>query len=283
MRYLTPPLALLLLLAAPAAARFTPDEIGTTAAIKKRVTGTVADSERRLRKGDTIHQDERIVTAAESEGEFVLEDQTKLAVGPDSTLVLDKFVYDPARKNGAVVIKATKGAFRFISGKSDKSAYRITTPVASIGVRGTTFDGFVDENGEIAVLLVKGEVDVCNRERACRRLKQRGRFFHVRRNGRVVGPMKWDGSFFRGVKFGRAFPFVGRRLRIDRGRHFKRADLMGGRTQRGGRAAGRQTRGGMQRGQQRGGMPRAGGRPFGGPRHGPGPGRGGGPGGGRRH
>lgn len=266
MRALATLLVLFILLVGPGAGRYTPDEIGTTESITKNVTGTVAEVKRPLKRGDMIHQDETIVTAADSEAEFILEDQTKLAIGPNSSLVLDKFVYNPSRKNGEIVVNAVKGAFRFISGKSNKSAYKINSPLATIAVRGTTFDGFINDNGEIAVLLVKGEVDVCNSRRACRTLKELGRFLHVGRNGQVSEPRKWDGSFFGNVQFDRAFPFIGRRLRIDQNLHFKRADLLGGRMRPGRQRSGPNDR----RSPQRGGPPGNRGRPGG-----RGPGRGG--------
>ena len=65
---------------------------------------------------------------------------------PSSALVhsnvrLDKFVYDPNNKGaGKVAINATKGAYRFITGEQDKKAYEITTPYATLGVRGTVLE-----------------------------------------------------------------------------------------------------------------------------------------------
>lgn len=204
-------------------------EIGTAQAVKKDVTGTVEAQARAIKEGDPVHQDEKIETATGSEGEFVFQDDTKLAVGPDSAITLDKFVYDPTGKGGEIVIEATKGAFRFISGKSAKTAYKINTPVTTIGVRGTIFDGFVNDDGEIALLLVEGEIDVCATPGNCRRLNRRGFFYHIRRNGVISDPLKWDGTFLAGVAFGSAFPFVGRALRIDPVARFRRADLLGGR------------------------------------------------------
>jgi hypothetical protein len=99
--------------------------------------------------------------------------------------------------------------------------------VASIGVRGTVFDGYVNDDGEIAVLLMDGEVDICNEGRDCRRLNRKGYFVHVGRGGVLGKIRKWDGTFMKGVAFGSVFPFVGRRLKIDQVRRFKRADLMG--------------------------------------------------------
>ena len=49
---------------------------------------------------------------------------------------LDKFVYDPSGSSGAVVIEATKGAFRFVTGSQDKRVYQIKTPFGTLGIRG---------------------------------------------------------------------------------------------------------------------------------------------------
>ena len=211
----------------------TPLQIGTTFAIKKDVVGRMESRARALRKGDEVHQDETIQTAAESEGEFVLRDGTKLALGPNAELILDRFVYDPANKDGNIVINVTKGAFRFMSGSAKKTAYTIKTPVASIGVRGTVFDGYVDDDGEIAVLLMDGAVDVCNVDRECSSFSDVGYFIHVGRSGVITRALEWNGRWFRGRGADRAFPFVGRRLRIDPRIRFRRADLLGGRLIRG--------------------------------------------------
>ncbi|MDH3581499.1 MAG: FecR domain-containing protein, partial [Hyphomicrobiales bacterium] len=207
-------------------------EIGSAAEVTKQVTGTLQASQRTLAKGDPVYQSETIATAANAEGEFVFLDQTKLAVGPKSEIILDTFVYDPSGKGGEIVINAAKGAFRFISGNSTKTAYKINTPVSTIGVRGTIFDGFVNDDGEIALLVVEGEIDVCPTPASCRRLNQRGLFYHIRRNGVISEPRKWDGTFFNGVDFGRAFPFVGKRMRIHPRPQLKRAELLDDKLQR---------------------------------------------------
>lgn len=236
-----------IMLAVPASSAPQPNQIGHAERIKEDVTGTMESAARKLKKGDKIHQNELIATADKSEAELILEDDTKLAVGPKSEITLDSFIYDPNKKDGEVVINATKGAFRFVTGKSAKSAYTIKTPVSTIGVRGTTFDGFVDENGEIALLLLDGEIDVCNSTRTFKRLNRKGYFLHIRRNGIISDPRKWDGTFFSHVDLGLAFPFIGRQLRISPKVRLRHADLLGGRMLRKGvvprgRSLGRQLR-----------------------------------------
>lgn len=216
------------MLTMPAPVAFAATEIGSAAEVTKQVTGTLEAQKRTLSQGDPVYQSETIATADDAEGEFIFLDETKLAVGPKSEIVLNKFVYDPAGKSGEIVINAARGAFRFISGNSAKTAYKINTPVTTIGVRGTIFDGFVNDDGEIALLLVEGEIDVCPTPASCKRLNRRGYFYHIRRNGRISDPRKWDGTFFSGVDFGHAFPFVGKRMRIHPTPRFRRADLLGG-------------------------------------------------------
>ena len=64
-------------------------------------------------------------------------DQSTLNVGPTSVIKLDKFVYDPNKKDsGTIALEATRGAFRFVTGSQNKGEVRIKTPYATLGVRG---------------------------------------------------------------------------------------------------------------------------------------------------
>lgn len=63
---------------------------------------------------------------------------------------------------GRLAITATKGVFRFLSGKFASSAYEIKTPTATMGVRGTFFDVIVEEDGLTTVAVQEGEVELAN-------------------------------------------------------------------------------------------------------------------------
>lgn len=78
---------------------------------------------------------DHIVTGPRGNAQIKFRDNTKLVVGPNSMMVIDAFIFegDKARK---ININAVRGAFRFITGNSPKDAYTITTPTATIGVRG---------------------------------------------------------------------------------------------------------------------------------------------------
>jgi hypothetical protein len=88
-----------------------------------------------------------IRSQAESIANLQFVDQSKLSVGPNSQVRLDKFVYDPNRKAGSVVIQAGKGAYRFATGVQDSKNYEIKTPYATLGVRGTVLEIVVENSG----------------------------------------------------------------------------------------------------------------------------------------
>jgi ferric-dicitrate binding protein FerR (iron transport regulator) len=91
-----------------------------------------------------------------------------LALDRSSSVMLDKFVYSVSKRGDQVVIGLTKGAFRFATGGLPKAAYRIETPLASIGVRGTVLT-IVSLRNETRVSLDEGGATVCSRRgaRAC--------------------------------------------------------------------------------------------------------------------
>ena len=155
--------------------------IGGAAVIKNDVRSK-ADGQRRYRAlatGGRVYRDDLVQTRNDSLAKIVFVDLTNMSVGPDSIVKMDRFVYngDGTAKN--VMIEATKGAFRFFSGKSPSKAYQVTTPQAVIGVRGTTYDVRITD-GLTLVVLQDGEVNVCVRNTArCRVLDQPGQSVSV--------------------------------------------------------------------------------------------------------
>jgi hypothetical protein len=140
-----------------------------------------------LDKGDAIHRNERIRSNASGTGAFLFEDGTKLAVGPNSSIVIDEFVYRGGAKIDKLVIGASRGTLRWISGKSDHSAYRITTPSGALGVRGTAFDVYVGPDGSTAVTLLNGAAEFCTTQR-CERLTRRCDYLLARPDGSITKP-----------------------------------------------------------------------------------------------
>ena len=87
--------------------------------------------------------------------EFI--DNTRVDITQHSKLIIDEFVYDPNSKTGKLSLKASLGTVRYASGQIAKNSatnVQITTPTATIGVRGTDFTMTIDEIGSSTIILL---------------------------------------------------------------------------------------------------------------------------------
>ena len=87
--------------------------------------------------------------------EFI--DATRVDVTQHSKLIIDEFVYDPNSGTGKLSLKASLGTVRYASGQIAKNSatnVKITTPTATIGVRGTDFTMTIDEVGSSTIILL---------------------------------------------------------------------------------------------------------------------------------
>jgi hypothetical protein len=113
--------------------------------------------------GTPVHMKDELRTGANGRLQVTFRDNTVLTLGEHASVVIDRYVYDPDHGIGETVLQATKGAFRFATGRIKKlkdHKIAVSTPVADIGVRGTEFwGGPLDKYG---VLLLQGEVTVSN-------------------------------------------------------------------------------------------------------------------------
>ncbi len=113
--------------------------VGNAATVVRTVTGTIEADSRQIALLDDLYHNELVETGEESATEIVFLDDTRLSLGPDSSMVLDEFVFDPDPSKASFVLTATKGVFRFASGNLPGKSYTINTPTATIGIRGTAF------------------------------------------------------------------------------------------------------------------------------------------------
>jgi hypothetical protein len=128
--------------AAAVAAEARADEtIGVASLVRNNVSGVLPSRSFQINVGENVVRDEIVKTSQDSVAKLVFTDSTNLSVGPNSTVKLDKFVSAGPASYGKATINVVKGAFRFTTGHSDKRAYEINTGVATMGVRGTTFEG----------------------------------------------------------------------------------------------------------------------------------------------
>ena len=174
--------------------------IGETTIVQNDVKGSRGSATAALAQGDDVFANEIIRTGTGSLARIDLIDSTSVSVAGSSQLTLDKFVYNGDHTAKSVTFNAVKGSFRFISGDSPSKAYKVVTPEASIGVRGTTYDVRIAQGGT-DVVLVSGEVTVCMRGKPatganCVTLNQPGQGVTVTKSaidtGNKGGGRKWS-------------------------------------------------------------------------------------------
>lgn len=129
------------------------ERVGSTVAAQSTVNGEGAVGKRVIATADPIYRDERLRSNLTGLGQFELGDGTKLVLGRNASLVIDRYVLAGGGKGKTVTLKLLSGSARFVTGASDKRAYRILTPQGTIGVRGTAFDLTV-KNGKTHFLLL---------------------------------------------------------------------------------------------------------------------------------
>jgi hypothetical protein len=118
---------------------------GVATAVENKVMGILHGNPQLLSVGSEVFMDQVVRTEDESTTQLLLLDQTNISVGTNSQVVLDRFVFDPDRPKGDVILTATRGVFRFVTGTQDHSSYHIKTPMATIGVRGTVVQFYIPE------------------------------------------------------------------------------------------------------------------------------------------
>ncbi|HET9232219.1 MAG TPA: FecR domain-containing protein, partial [Vitreimonas sp.] len=183
-----------------------PARIGVASAVRNEVTAQGSE-QRPLSVGSAIYQNELIRTGPGSVAQLLFADQTTLSVGPSSELRLDRFVYNPDRSAGDVAVSLTTGALRFISGSQNPRSYQVTTPVATMGVRGTIVDILLIE-GRVFGILDEGQAFFTLQDGREVMLDEPGTAIEFFANGAASEPMTWRGRYEAGLRVA-SFPLYG--------------------------------------------------------------------------
>jgi hypothetical protein len=136
--------------------------IGTVVAASGTINATGPGGSRALGAGAQLFEHDRIIVVS-GNAQIELLDGTKLVVGPNSALILERFLMKGGATAQSVSVDALRGTFRFITGRSPKSAYNIQTSNATIAIRGTGFDFWVA--GRTGVALLQGNIRLCSKGR----------------------------------------------------------------------------------------------------------------------
>jgi len=91
--------------------------------------------------GDAIFASDTLRTAGDGTLGVTLRDDTRLSLGPNSEVKVDRYVYSPGEGGMGMVLKFVRGVAVYVSGRLAKLApdsIRLEAPSAIVGVRGTT-------------------------------------------------------------------------------------------------------------------------------------------------
>ena len=132
------------------------------------VTGNVSISDRSnhtrpAEKGMALDQSETVMTN-DGRAQIRFTDGGYFSLQPRTHFRIDEYCYSGSHDDADhVFLSLLKGGLRTISGlvgKRNRAAYRMTTPVATIGIRGTEY--VLDVQSALYGHVAQGAIEVCN-------------------------------------------------------------------------------------------------------------------------
>jgi hypothetical protein len=113
--------------------------------------------------GDLVYQGDVVRTGSDGRVSINFADDTSFNLSNNASMTLDEFVYDPNGKSNSTLFNLSKGAFTFVAGKIAKNGdMKVETPVATMGIRGTTPHVEILEDGtaKFSTLIEEGKSQV---------------------------------------------------------------------------------------------------------------------------
>jgi hypothetical protein len=100
--------------------------------------------------GDSIYLGDIVATGGDGRIGITFTDGTAFDLSSNARMVMTEFVYDPNSTSNSSLLSLTKGTFTFVAGKIAKSGdMRVDTPVATMGIRGTTPRVEIGDDGSV--------------------------------------------------------------------------------------------------------------------------------------
>ena len=170
------------------------ERAGVAAAVNTQTEGKPpGGTVRQIVLGQDVLHNEVIETDANGQAQILMLDRTALTIGPNSTLVIDKFIYDPSSKSGDMSLTLRRGLLRFTGGAlSKEKAINVNTPVATVGIRGGM--GLIEvpsDDRTNAGFLFGNEMTVSIGSSVAQRIERPGFGTNVR-DGEASAPRRWS-------------------------------------------------------------------------------------------
>jgi hypothetical protein len=126
--------------AAPAADAQAPEEpIGNVATVTGSASVTRNDATTPLKVKDDIYLNDIVQTGANASLGITFIDNTTFNLKANTKITIDNYVYEDGGKNNAAIFDVARGTAAFVAASVAKTGdMKITTPTATLGIRGTT-------------------------------------------------------------------------------------------------------------------------------------------------
>jgi hypothetical protein len=114
------------------------------------VQATLSNPAGGAKLGDPIYLGDIVQTGADGRVGITFTDGTAFSLSSNARMEMSAFVYDPNGKSNSTLLSLTKGTFTFVAGKIAKTGdMKIDTPVATMGIRGTTPHVEISDDGSV--------------------------------------------------------------------------------------------------------------------------------------
>ena len=130
------------------------------------VQANLASQASQTKVGDLVYQGDVVRTGSDGRVSINFADGTSFNLSNNANMVLNEFVYDPNGKSNSTLFNLSKGAFTFVAGKIAKTGdMKVETPVATMGIRGTTPHVEISDDGTVkfSTLLEEGKSKVAKK------------------------------------------------------------------------------------------------------------------------
>src|SRR5882757_2433792 len=127
------------------------------------VQANLASQAGQTKVGDLVYQGDVVRTGADGRVSINFNDGTSFNLSNNANMTLNEFVYDPNGKSNSTLFNLSKGTFTFVAGNIAKTGdMKIDTPVATMGIRGTTPHVEISDNGTVkfSTLIEEGKSKV---------------------------------------------------------------------------------------------------------------------------
>jgi hypothetical protein len=131
------------------------------------VQATLGGEAGRAKVGDLVYLGDVVKTGADGRLGINFTDGSSFNLSSNARMALNEFVYDPNGKSNSTMFNLTKGTLTFIAGNVAKTGdMKVDTPVATMGIRGTTPRVELSDDGTVkfSTLIEEGKSKVAKKK-----------------------------------------------------------------------------------------------------------------------